>query len=73
MLVGAEVGVIVVVHLLRLTSPGYGKVTLQGQPRTGAVSRMPSSRGGDINSGRGAGVDSGYRGGSELYSTPTRD
>lgn len=48
---------------------GYGEVTLQGQTRPGAVSRMRSS---DTNSGGDAGGNSGHRGRSEPYSTPTR-
>ena len=72
MLVGAEVGVIVVAHLPWLTFPGYDKVSLQGQPRPGAVSRMRSSQMNDTNSGGDTGANSGRRGGSELNSTPTR-
>ena len=52
--------------------PGYGKVTLQGQPPPGAVSLMRSSQRNDTNSGRDGGGNSGHRGASELYSTPTR-
>ena len=52
--------------------PGYGKVTLQGQPPPGAVSRIRSSQMSDTNSGGDVGGNSGHRGGGNLYSTPTR-
>ena len=48
------------------------KVTLQEQAGPVAVSRIRSSQKGDINSGRGAGGDSGQKGGSGRRSSPNR-
>ena len=50
---------------------GYGKVSLQGQARPGAVSRMRSSQRNDTNSGGDVGGNSGHQSGGDLYSTPT--
>ena len=48
------------------------KVTLQEQAGPVAVSRIRSSQKGDINSERGAGGNSGQKGGSGRRSSPNR-
>jgi hypothetical protein len=50
----------------------YGEVTLQEQSRPSAASRIRSSQRSDINSGGGAGGNSGHKGGSDRRSPPTR-